>query len=204
MLLNEAEMKRVESNIAAIEQRSAAEIVVCIVPRADDYSRARAFFALAVTLFVAWVAVVELPLVPLHWIFLGQAVVWLLLYALAGWGPLLRVLVTAGARNAAVQARANQLFIERGLTETRDRTGVLIVIAEAEHLVRVLGDRGIHERLGDEGWREQLAPLLLAIAQGRAGDGLVQLLDALGQHLVEHFPVRPGDVNELPDAVQRG
>lgn len=204
MLLTADEMKRVESNIAAIEQRSSAEIVVCIVPRADDYGRARAFFALGITLLVAWAVVVELPLVPLHWIFLGQAALWLLLYALAGWGPLLRALVTAGARNAAVHARANQLFIERGLTETRDRTGVLIVIAEAEHLVRVLGDRGIHERLGDEGWREQLAPLLLAIGQGRAGDGLVQLLDALGQHLVEHFPVRPGDVNELPDAVQRG
>jgi putative membrane protein len=204
MLLNATDLKRVEATIAQIEQRSAAEIVVCVVPRADDYAQARACFAMVVTLVVAWTVVVSFPLLALHWVFLGQGVLWVLAYLVAAWSPLLRVLVSLRTRQDALQAHTAQLFVERGLTETRDRSGVLIVIAEAEHLVRVFGDRGIHQHLGDAGWREQLAPLLLAIAEGRAADGVVQLLEALGAHLAEHFPVRPADVNELPDRVLQG
>jgi putative membrane protein len=204
MVLDKAQMKRVEDTIAAIEQRSAAEVVVCVVPRADDYAQARASFALVLTLLCAWAAIVAFPLWPLYWVILGQGVIWIAFYLVAGWGPLLRVLVPARVRNGAVLARTQQLFIERGVTETRDRSGVLILIAAAEHQVRVLGDRGIHAQLGADGWREHLAPLLVAMQQGRAADGLVRFLEELGEILTRHFPVRQDDTDELPNAVQRG
>lgn len=202
-LLSADDEQAVERAIGEIEQRTAGELVVVLVRRSDGYEHYRAWYALAVTLLVSWGVVLWQPLLPLAYVFGGQAVLWSAVYFVAAWSPLLRLLVPARVRHAAVQGRTQQLFIERGLTETRDRSGVLIVISEAEHEVRLLADRGIHERVGEEGWREQLAPLLAAIKRGETAAGLLRALQEIGEILARHFPPRKDDVDELPDAVVR-
>ena len=39
------------------------------------------------------------------------------------------------------------------------------------------------------------------IKEGRACESLCQAIEGIGQLLVEHFPVTPGDTNELPNEV---
>jgi putative membrane protein len=196
--------KRIERSIAEIERRSSAEVVVCWLPRADEYAFTRACYSLALTLILTWLLIVRFPLWPLSFLIALEGPLWALFYRILGSSVLLRLLVSERQKTQALFNRTQQLFIERGVTETRQRSGVLIVIAEAERKVRLLADRGIHQQMGDDGWREQLAPLLLSMRQGRYADGVVQLLTRLGDVLALHFPVAADDVNELPDAVFRG
>jgi putative membrane protein len=102
-----------------------------------------------------------------------------------------------------VAARARQLFVEHGITETRDRSGVLVYLSEAEHRIEILADRGVHQRVGAEGWQRMVDGVVKAIQQGEAGKGVLAAVDAIGAVLVEHFPRRTDDVNELSDAVVR-
>jgi putative membrane protein len=113
----------------------------------------------------------------------------------------LRLIVPRWAREQAVRDKVRLLFLELGVTETRDRSGVLIYLSELERRVEVLGDRGIYEQLGREAWQKLVGELTKSIHGGRAAEGLTRLIEQLGAELVARFPVRPGDTNELPNEV---
>lgn len=97
---------------------------------------------------------------------------------------------------AAVRA-----FERLGMTRTRDRNGVLILISVRDHGVAVIGDAGINERVPENFWADVVRVVEMRFAEARFVEGLVEGIAMAGQKLAEHFPPRPGDVNELPDAL---
>lgn len=97
--------------------------------------------------------------------------------------------------------RARRQFERLGMTRTRERNGVLLYFAVRSRKLAIVGDQGVHERLGDTYWQEAAARLREHCARGATGDGLVDAVTALGDELARHFPHRDDDVNELPDTI---
>jgi putative membrane protein len=85
------------------------------------------------------------------------------------------------------------------LRETRDRTGILIFVSLFERRVVVLGDLGIHAKVGDDHWQKTSDAILSGIARGALADGIVAGVKACGDVLAEHFPASPKQANELED-----
>jgi putative membrane protein len=133
-----------------------------------------------------------------------QIPVGVLTFVLFGRGRLARLLIPRGAAALASERRALELFAAHGLTRTRDRTGMLILVSELEHRVVILGDRGIHERVGDAGWKDHVDHVIAAIQRGEAARGLLDVIERLGVAHAERNPVRADDANELPDDIVRG
>lgn len=200
LLLTPEEAKRVSETVQAVEQNTAGEVVVVVSPLSDEYGFQRAVFALLFSIAAAWGVFVAFPLHP-SWTFGVQVVAWLLGWVISRWPPLLRLLVPKALRAQAVHARTEQAFIEHGVTETIDRSGVLIYISVAEHQVEILADRGIHERVGEGAWREQIETIVHAVREGHAADGLCAAVQSIGARLADCFPPRADDVNELPNHV---
>jgi putative membrane protein len=125
-------------------------------------------------------------------------------FALSGAGPVHRLLISATASEQAVRGRALQLFAERGLHGTRGRTALLIFVSELERRVVLLGDRTLDAELGPGGWNEHVELLTSRIREGRAKQGLLEVLERLGPRLSSLAPRQADDENELPDAVLRG
>jgi putative membrane protein len=92
-------------------------------------------------------------------------------------------------------------FVRRGLTRTRERTGVLIYVAAAEHYAEILADIGIADRVDERVWRETIADLVDAIKAGHAADGLLAAIERVGAVLAEHAPARADDIDEFPNKV---
>ncbi len=116
---------------------------------------------------------------------------------------------TSGEIRVAVSRRhvddalltAREEFTRHGLTEIRDRNAVLIFIAPVSQCFAIVGDEAVDRVAGKEFWSEVAAA---TEAHFRAGDftgGLVLAIDRVGAVLARHFPRRPDDTNELPDAV---
>lgn len=200
-LLSQTDKQRIEQAIESVEEKSAAEIVVAVVARSADYSRGRAvgaglwavamagvWFELMPGEHAIWVVLLQVPLAWLAWTVLGVP-------------TLHRRLIPRADAMRKVEQAALRLFTERRVYETRDRTGVLILVSELEHQVVILGDRGIHERLGTTGWRRHVEHLVGRIREGRAADGVVEVIEALEPELGSAIPVRPDDENELPNRV---
>ena len=101
--------------------------------------------------------------------------------------------------------RAARLAFERlGMQQTHERNGVLIFVVPARRRFFVLGDTGIHEKVGQRLWDEVAAALQGHFTKGEFTEGLVAAVERVGRALAEHFPHRPGDVNELPNRVDFG
>lgn len=90
-------------------------------------------------------------------------------------------------------------FARLGLERTRDHTGVLLYVAAEDHAIELLGDAGIHAKVGDAFWTGTVERLSAAFRSGRFADGIVDAVGEIGKALAAHFPRREGDTNELPD-----
>jgi putative membrane protein len=203
-LLSEADARRIEDAVRALEKKSATELVVAVVPRSADYWQARLVVAVAWSLAAAHAVLQFRPDVAPFVAILLQIPVGLATFLLFGRGALARLLIPKGAAAEAAERRAFELFAANGLTRTRDRTGMLILISELEHRVVILGDQGIHERVGEAGWRDHVDHLIAAIQRGDAARGLLDVIERLGVAHAERNPARADDANELPDEIVRG
>jgi uncharacterized membrane protein len=101
-------------------------------------------------------------------------------------------------------AAAQKQFELMGMTATRERNGVLIFIAPRSHKFAIIGDSAVHERCGQSFWNEVAAEMRRHLVDDRPTDALVHAISKAGELLKAHFPRQADDVNELPDAVQRG
>jgi uncharacterized membrane protein len=98
-------------------------------------------------------------------------------------------------------ARAVAVFEHLGMHRTAARHGVLIYVSVGDHKLAVLGDQGIHERVGQVYWERLVDAVLAHFREERPRDGLLHAVAEVGAVLAQHFPRRPGDVNELSDQV---
>ena len=96
---------------------------------------------------------------------------------------------------------AQACFLKLGMERTRQRNGVLIFVAPRSHKFAVIGDAGVHAHCGDVFWRELTDVMAGYFRKSEFTSGIVQGIRKAGQLLTQHFPVRPGDQNELPDDV---
>src|SRR5262249_698166 len=92
----------------------------------------------------------------------------------------------------------------RGRHRRAEPNGVLIYISVSDHKLAVIGDAGIHERVGEAYWRGLVDGVRDQLRQQRSREGLLQAIAEVGEALGRHFPRRPDDVNELPDDVSIG
>src|ERR1700693_6289977 len=100
-----------------------------------------------------------------------------------------------------LEERARRRFELLGMTRAAERNGVLIYIAPKLRRFQILGDSGIHEKCGDDFWKETAAAMEERFRRGDFTEGLVHGIGKVGEVLAAHFPRGSGDVNELPDEV---
>lgn len=100
-------------------------------------------------------------------------------------------------------AEARRVFARLGMEKTVHRTGCLLFIAPSDRAFAVVGDDGIHAKVGDDFWLAARDRAGALFTQGRFTEGIVAAVEVLGEALARHFPRIPGeaDANELPDEV---
>jgi len=86
------------------------------------------------------------------------------------------------------------------MTATRHRNGILFFIVPARRRFVVLGDEGIHAKVGQEFWERVAAAVSEHLRDGDFTLGLVHGIETVGEQLALHFPFDPAaDANELSD-----
>jgi putative membrane protein len=99
-----------------------------------------------------------------------------------------------------VEQRAAEAFISEEVFATPKRTGILIFLSMMERRVLVMGDSGIHSKVGQDDWHDIITLVVEAIRVGKPADGLVEAIRRCGALLAGHGVERAaGDRDELPD-----
>jgi len=200
-VLSSAEQRELSELVAQIEQRTASELVVVVLPKSLSYAQYRVTVSLVIGLAGAGIASFLHPGWPGHAVLGLQLVFGLFGHWVLANPALLRRCVPKEVMDRAVHERAEQLFVSLGVTETRERSGILVLLSSLERRVELLADRGIYQQLGGEVWNQLVAELSVSIKNGAAKAGLERLLAQLGDELAARYPVRPDDTNELSNRI---
>jgi uncharacterized membrane protein len=104
-----------------------------------------------------------------------------------------------------VQRAGERAFVRLGMTRTRDHNGVLFFIVPSRRAFVVLGDRGIHERAGDELWHRVVSAMSPYFSRHEFTEGVLLGIELVADALARHFPPDPtANPNELPDSIDFG
>jgi uncharacterized membrane protein len=105
----------------------------------------------------------------------------------------------------SVAKAAQRAFVRLGIAHTKEHNGVLIFVVPGRKKFVVLGDRGIHEKVGQDFWEDVAGQLSGHFRKGDFTGGLVSAVDVIGEKLGMYFPYDAAtDVNGLPDDVDFG
>lgn len=117
----------------------------------------------------------------------------------------IRVFVESHLNKVDALTRAQQIFIKNKMQKTEQRNGVLLYVALEDKKLAVFGDQGIHEKVGDAYWNQQVQIMLSHFKSQNYVTGLTEVILAIGEALTSHFPYdRSNDVNELSDEIMVG
>jgi len=88
------------------------------------------------------------------------------------------------------------------MTNTQDHNGILFFIVPARRRFAIIGDSGIHAKVGQAFWDSLAKELGEHFHQGDFTNGLVHAITMAGEQLSAHFPYdHESDVNELSDNI---
>ena len=101
-----------------------------------------------------------------------------------------------------VEKTARRAFERLKMHQTAEHNGVLIFVVPSRRSFVVLGDSGIHERVGADFWQAVVREMEPHFRRGDFTGGLIAGITAAGAALATHYPYdRTSDRNELPDDV---
>lgn len=112
----------------------------------------------------------------------------------------IRVFIEDNAEDGPLD-RAAFLFAKLGMHRTDLRNGVLIYLDYEDRKFAIIGDKGIHEKVGDDFWDQIKIEMGRNFREGKFYEGLTQAVRETGIALEKYFPYSGSDRNELPNDV---
>lgn len=223
--LSQTDQERIAKAVAEAEKTTAGEIYCVLAPEVGDDRAVPLIWATSAALLLPALALLagfrpemlsrlfggwsvgheaahDVAILSALLTYVGlQAAIFAVTAALVSIPAVRRGLIPGPVKTARVRHAAMDYFLAKDLHLTRERTGVLIFAALAEHRVEVIADAGIHAAAPTAVWDEVVADLVAGLKRGAVADGFVAAIARTGAILAAHVPPRPGDVNELPDGL---
>jgi len=98
--------------------------------------------------------------------------------------------------------RADQVFHNLGMDETKLQNGVLIYVATEDHKAAVYAGKGIHREVEEGFWDDVLQILISHFKQEEFEQGIEEAVHKVGNKLEELFPYhQKGDFDELSNEI---
>lgn len=117
----------------------------------------------------------------------------------------IRVYIESHCRFVDPMDRAAELFFGLRMDETKERNGVLVYIAMKDRQLAIIGDEGIHQRVGKDFWEKEVREMLAEFYADHYATGIAKVVSEIGEALHQHFPYDGRtDKNELPDDIVFG
>jgi putative membrane protein len=210
--LSEASLENISAAVKDAESRTTGEIALALAAESASYSFWELLFAAIAGVFVFFVMIPFAPAIgnfldSLFWTastwqlpaFYGISCFGIvaLLFGAANIPAIDRIVVPRRVRSRAVAHRAQRHFLQSGVCNTKDRSGVLIFLSYLEREVRIVADIGISEKISDDLWTIIAEDLAAGIGKEDAEAAFVRAVERCGELLAQHFPARDGDADEL-------
>jgi len=203
--LKPSDFEYIKKLVAEVETQTTAEIVPLVLKQSNDYRwihSVMAFEGMLLGFLAAWiwnlshawpVSVVEFVVISFGGSFLGLILSFIPVFA--------RFSIGKKRLEREVDSRAFAEFVRQGCSATTNQAGVLILVSLFEHRIEIVADRAVQEKMvaveGAGIWDSLCKHFSASAAQGKAVEGLGQVIRELGAQLTKHFPDDGSSVNRL-------
>src|SRR5712691_9432821 len=102
----------------------------------------------------------------------------------------IRVFIQRGKLDVDPLIAAQKKFHQLGMHKTAEHNAVLIFVAPRAHKFAVVGDKGIHEKCGEEFWQRLVEQMREHFGSEKFSHALVEAVEEAGKALAAHFPRR--------------
>jgi putative membrane protein len=209
---SEADKTKIEESVARLEKETSGELVPYFVNKSDDYIEVSWFLAavfgafgllLVFSLSLFWslpygISMMEIFAFPIMLMVIG--------YFLPVLFPTLKAYPPGQQKiDQRVMQRAMEAYLECGIFNTLQRSGILLFISELEHEVVILADEGISKQVDKGVWQDIVDALIVKIKSEQITEGICEAIDDCRVLLIEKgFNKKTDDPNQLPDGLIEG
>lgn len=214
--LTETDMKDIKDCVEKVEKNTNGEIALAVTAESSSYAywELLVSFLSSAALFLLmlpqanqvykWFGDVFWDVNPWYltaFYFLICLVMTGVLYALFNIPALDSVIIPEKAKATAVTNRSVRYFAESGVYCTKDHSGILIFVSFFEKQVRIVADKGISEKIGQDLWDLIADEMAENLSKGNVKDAYLSAINRCGDLLSEYFPAKEENPNELNDGL---
>jgi len=215
--LSKTEKDLIAQAVAKAEKNTSGEIAVVVAKQSCDYAIYELTFAVIIGLLSMILALMNFSQIDtfiknMYWsnsqilttsiIGLGTFVIIIIFYFLANISVIDRLIIPKSVKEEKVKEKAQLSFMEYGVSNTRDRTGVLIFISNLERRVLIIADKGIADIYPNTSWQKQVDRIIDGIKYNNFAPELEHVIVEIGNVLSKNFPIKDDNTNELPNHVR--
>jgi putative membrane protein len=197
MHFTKADHEAVSAAIREAEQRTCGQLVCVLAHASSSYAHIPILWASVLALVTPWPLIVFTQW-SVERIFMAQLAVFIVAGLLFSFMPLRLALVPKAVKRARAHRAALEQFVLRGITRTKNRSGVLIFVSLGEHYARIIADEGIAAKVGNAEWQAAIDALTAHMRGGRIAAGFTAAIERCATVLAAHAPP-DGSPNQLPD-----
>lgn len=208
----EEDLERIRRSVKEAEMEISGEIVPVIVERSGAYVEAiyKAAVTCGLLCFLLIIVFDRYMLDPntAYTFFYDPLFIFVAVFTAGGIGAALaafsdgvkRMFISRQEMDQQTRQRAENVFLEEEVFNTRHRTGIMIFISMFEHEVVVMADRGINKVVDQNEWDDIVKDLVDHIRRGQFVEGIQTEIKRCANILLEKgFKRTSDDVNELRD-----
>lgn len=197
-MISQKDQTDISKIIDSAEERTRAELIPMVVTKSDAYPAAHFRCAILMS-FIFTVALYLSPLNilnPIYFIWI-QIPGFVIGYFLANIDVIARLFVTNKEMEEEVYQRALEAFFEHNLHSTDEHIGVLLFVSRFEKKVKIIGDRGIKERISDEKWQTIIEVFKKEARSTTYLEALKAAIPRIADVLALEFPPTGNNKNEI-------
>jgi uncharacterized membrane protein len=105
-------------------------------------------------------------------------------------------------KHKSVRALAEKEFKDAKIANTKGATGILLFMLFNAKEFCILADKNINNKIQQSVWDEIAKNISLHFKKDNFCSGILEGIEQTGKILSTHFPIQPGDVNELSNEVR--
>ncbi len=187
----------VSAAIREVERKTSGQLVCVLAHASSNYAYFPILWTSVLALLTPW-PLINFTQWSVQRIFLVQLAVFIVAGLILSVTALRLALVPRAVKRAQAHHAALDQFVLRGITHTKNRTGVLIFVSLAERYARIIADEAIAAKVHNAEWQAAVDALTAHMRDGRIAEGFIAAIERCGIVLATHAPP-DGAPNELPN-----
>jgi putative membrane protein len=191
--------ERIRQAVQKAEKSTSGEFVTVIAKKSDDYLHIPLLWASVLSLLVPVIFLFILKIHNGFLIFNVQAATLVFFFLVLQIDFLKMLFVPRAVKQLRARRNAYLQFYEQGVSNTKDRSGILLFVSMAERYVEIIADEGINKKVDGNFWEIIVNEFILKVKENRIEEGFIDTIEKCSEILSRHFPIKPNDKNELSD-----